>query len=182
MQIADGKKSFGLVSLLNHWIIGLAVIGLLTVGVILEGMPRGPEKAQLLALHKASGVVILALALWRISWRLRSGFPELAPDHPAWQRATAKAAHWFLMIAIIAMPASGLMWSLFAGRDVSMFGLFSIPAFASAPAIAETFEFIHRSLSKALIAVIAVHVGAALYHVMADTDRTIGRMFGMGTE
>lgn len=182
MQIADGKKTFGLISLLNHWVIGLAVIGLLTVGVILEGMPRGPEKAQLLGLHKASGVLVLGLALWRISWRLKSGFPAPAPDHPAWQRITAKATHWFLMAAIIAMPLSGLLWSLFAGRDVSMFGLFSIPAFTAAPEVAEIFQFAHRSLGKALIAAVALHVGAALYHVMADSDRTIGRMFGAGPE
>ncbi len=182
MQIADGKKTFGLVSLINHWVIGLAVVGLLTVGVILEGMPRGPEKSQLLGLHKASGVIVLGLALWRISWRLKSGFPAPAPDHPGWQRVAAKATHWFLMLAIIVMPLSGLLWSLFAGRDVSMFGLFSIPAFTAAPEVAETFQFVHRLLAKVLIAGIALHVSAALYHVMADTDRTIGRMFGMGSE
>ncbi|MHA7871415.1 MAG: cytochrome b [Hyphococcus sp.] len=177
MRMNDSKLGYGPVSMLNHWVIGLSVICLIIFGLTSAGMEPGPERAQIAGLHKASGVLVLLLAVWRVAWRLRQGFPEPSPDHPAWQIQSAKWMHWFLMIAIILMPLSGLFWSLTAGRPVSMFGVFEIPAMAKAPGVAEALQTFHRGFSKVLIAGIAIHALAGVYHAATDTGKSGGRMF-----
>lgn len=177
MKTGDSKIGYGLISMINHWLIGLAVFGLLIVGLTLTGMERGPEKAALAGMHKAGGVMILLFGLWRIGWRLKQGFPDPSPSHPAWQHRAAFLMHWFLMAAIVLMALSGMLWSLTAGRPISMFGLFEIPAFSPNEAAADFFQSFHRLFSKAFIAAIVLHVLAAIYHALTDFGKSGGRMF-----
>lgn len=178
MAVNDSKDGYGVVSMINHWVIGLSVIGLIIFGLTAEGMePRDPERLQIIAMHKAFGVTVLVLALWRLGWRLKQGFPPPAPNYPAWQINFARFMHWFLLIAIILMPLSGLLWSLFGGRDVSIFGLFAIPGFAENENLSDAFQAFHRMFSKALIAGIAIHAAAGVYHGITNFSKEGSRMF-----
>ena len=67
-------------------------------------------------IHKAVGVVVLGFALLRAAWRLIEGFPEAVGHSGAMQQTVAKATHWLLLIATLAMPISGLMMSLASGN------------------------------------------------------------------
>lgn len=179
MAARDTKTAYGLVSIANHWILAVAIIAMITVGLIVDGMDRSPERSQLLALHKATGVFVLALALWRVVWRLAQGFPGSVGHHSQFERVSAHISHWLLLALILIMPLSGLLWSLFNGRAVPVYGFFEIPAFARQEAIADLFETIHRLASKALIGVIGVHVLAAFKHHFIDRDATLKRMLGL---
>ncbi len=174
------RGTYGAVSILNHWVLAIAAIVMIFVGVTLEDMPRGDEKMALMALHKASGVIVLVLASWRLYWRVRNGFPPLAGDTPPWEALAAKAAHWFLLIALIVMPASGMIWSLFGDRAISIYGLFTIPALGDIELIAGIFRTIHHMLPKALMAVIVLHLLAALKRQFINGDGTLSRMLGIG--
>lgn len=35
-----------------HWIVAIAIIGMLAFGLYLEDLPRSPEKGELMGLHK----------------------------------------------------------------------------------------------------------------------------------
>lgn len=177
MQTSDSKSGYGIISMINHWTITIAVTALIIVGLTLTGMENSPEKTELRNLHKASGVLVLILAIWRTVWRLKEGFPDPSPDHPQWQIKTAKYMHWFLLFAVIAMPLSGLFWSLFAGRPVSVYGLFSIPALPANDGLSSFFEMFHRLFSKALIAGILIHSLAGAYHAFTTTGKGAMRMF-----
>lgn len=166
---------YGLVSIMNHWVLGVAALGLVAAGLAASGMERGPERSALIATHKAFGALMLLAGLWRIGWRLREGFP--APAHAGWRAGAATAMHWFLMAAIVVMAASGLLWSLNAGRPVSLFGIAEIPAFARNESLAETFETVHRLFSKAFIGAIALHIAGAVWTALAATGDEALRMF-----
>lgn len=177
-KAGDSEHGYGVVSMANHWIIGTAVIVVLFVGLLLAGMDGAdPRKGDLRNLHKFFGVIVLALALWRIVWRAWRGFPKAPPDHPRWRVRAATAMHWFLMIAIVAMPLSGLVWSLAGGRDVSVFDVISIPALPRNEGLADAAQSVHRLFSKALIAAIALHALAGIYAAATDAGRFAGRMF-----
>lgn len=177
MGTGDSKLGYGVISMLNHWIIGITVLCLIFFGLMSAGMDDSPERLRIITLHKPTGVLVLMLALWRVGWRLRQSFPEPSPDHPAWQVRAATWMHWFLMIAIIAMPISGILWTLTAGRPVSFFSLFEIPAMAEAPALSDALQSFHRMFSKFLIAVIVIHSLAGVYHAATDFGKSGGRMF-----
>lgn len=177
MRAGDSKNGYGVVSMLNHWLIGLMVIALIIFGLMSAGMGDDPQRREIIAMHKASGVIVLVLAFWRVAWRLRQGFPEPTEGHPKWQISAAAAMHWFLMIAIILMPLSGLLWSMFGGRDVSVFGIVTIPGLAENEGLSDAFQTFHRLFSKVLIAAILGHALVGIYQSSVDFGKSGGRMF-----
>jgi cytochrome b561 len=177
MKIADSKSGYGIVSMINHWGIALFVVGMLFVGFTLSGMDRGPEHNALLSKHKAAGAIILVLASWCLFWRLRQGFPATSAGHPQWQALAAKYVHWFLLIALVVMPASGILWSLSGGRAISFFGLFSVPPLGWLGPVKMVFVGIHRVTAYVLAGAIIVHALAGTYHVLTDFGKAGGRMF-----
>lgn len=91
----------------------------------------------------------------------------------------AKFTHWFLIIATIAMPISGIMFSLGLGYPVPVLGLFEIgPLPQKIPILADIGGDIHEYAGNSLIAVISLHIAGALKHHTIDKDGTLRRMLG----
>lgn len=177
-----GKPTtYDAVSRINHWIIAVAIIGMLASGLFLEfsGWPRS-ETRTISGLHRSFGVLVLIFGLWRVIWRLVQGFPDAIPGMPSWQATASKLAHWGLLAGIIIMPVSGIASSVFAGRPVSVFGWFRIPAQAEIPAIDAFASATHGFVGKALAVLVILHLLAALKHHFLDKDRTLTRMVAGG--
>lgn len=181
MQAMGKPTTYDAMSRINHWLIGLAIIGMLASGLFMEfsGLPRADIRT-VSGLHRSFGVLVLIFGLWRVVWRLVQGFPEAIPGMPSWQDTASKIAHWALLAGIIIMPVSGIASSVFAGRAVSVFGWFSIPAQAEIPAIDEFASATHGFVGRALAALVILHVLAALKHHFIDKDRTLTRMVSGG--
>ena len=175
------ETTYGTTSRINHWVIALAMIGLLGLGLYLEfgGLER-EAKGPLRDIHKAAGVLVLIFGAWRVTWRLLKGFPAAASSMPAWQEKASQLAHWVLLAGIILMPVSGLLGSLFSGRDVAVFGFFTIPAQTKIEWLQSLGHGVHSWFGKALAAVVVVHVVAALKHHIIDKDTTLQRMLRGG--
>ena len=164
-------------SRINHWIVALAMIGMLGLGLYLANLVSDKEtKGYLLSIHKSVGVLVLLYGTWRVVWRLRQGFPSPVASFPAWQERVSKLSHYGLLLCIVFMPFSGLMASLFADRAVDVFGLFTIPAIGDVKLIKSGFFTLHRLAGYGMVALIALHVAAALKHHFVDRDRTLVRM------
>lgn len=171
------ETSYGITSRINHWVIAIAMIGMLGLGLYLEfgGLER-EAKGPLMGIHKAVGVLVLIFGTWRVTWRLLHGFPEPASTLPSWQESASKVAHWVLLVGIILMPVSGLLSSLYGGRDVSVFGLFTLPAQEKIDWLKSLGGGVHSWFGKALAAVVVIHAAAALKHHFIDKDNTLSRM------
>ena len=161
-----------------HWLLALAMIGMLAFGLILEDMAKGETKSFLMWWHKGLGVAVLAFALWRLGWRLTQGFPVPMSKVPAWQEITEKITHWFLLLGTLFMPLSGIAMSLGKNRPIDVFGLFAIPAFGENEFLHEAGEVIHGLGGNLLIAAIILHVVGAVKHRIVDNDGTMERMAG----
>ncbi|WP_204115386.1 cytochrome b [Shimia biformata] len=167
-------------SRINHWVLAVMMIGMLVFGVYLhEFMPRGPEKAALIGVHKAVGVLIFFLALWRVGYRLVRGFlPDAAPM-ARWQSVSAKLAHWGLLASVVLMPLTGMLGSYFGARPVDVFGMFTMPAVEIANADpAGMFMGLHGGFAKLTIFLLLLHLAGALKHHLVDRDATLKRMLG----
>lgn len=81
-----------------------------------------------------------------------------------------------LLAGIILMPVSGLLGSLFNGRDVTVFGLFTIPALTKIEWLQALGHGAHSRFGKALAAVVVLHAAAALKHHFVDKATTLLRM------
>ncbi|MBA3479455.1 MAG: cytochrome b [Lautropia sp.] len=126
--------------------------------------------------HKLAGMTILIIVLWRLVYRTTRGVPAHEPTIEPWQRIVSRLNHWGLYALLIAAPIAGYIGiSLFPALD--FFGLFSLPAVvAPDKEAAKTVFDVHRILVLLLALLIAMHVGAALYHYLVRKDNVLGRM------
>ena len=127
--------------------------------------------------HKLLGLVILALVLARLAYRLTHGTPADEPTITGWQKAASHATHWSLYLLLILVPLVG--WygiSLYGARDV--FGIVPIPPLAGQDQAAATAVLMgHKVLAILTVALIAVHVGAAVVlHYIIRGDGVLARM------
>ena len=174
------SATYGAVSRLNHWLGALLFAGVISVGLYLaySGV-EGEERAPIMAMHRATGTVLLLFALWRVWWRIRQGFPAPLDGVPAWQVTASRVAHWGLIICMLAMPLSGVfLMSLLGGRPINIYGLFTIPPIMEIDGIRPIGRQIHGLVAYAFIALISLHILGALKHLLIDRDGTVQRMLG----
>ncbi len=179
MKFADTNRTFGMVSILNHWASAALIFILIGTGLTLEEMARGPEKFELVQLHKSFGTAFLALVVIRLAWRLTQGFPEPAAPASPWAARAARLWHLALLAVITALPLSGWIASSAAGHQVSFFGLAALPDLVGRDwALHEAAETVHGILGHLIVALIALHIVAAVKHHFWDRDQTLIRMLG----
>jgi len=169
--------TYGAISRLNHWIVTLGILGMLAAGFYLEfgGLTR-EERGPIMALHQATGTVLLLIIAWRVIWRIRQGFPAPVPGMPAWQVRAARATHWGLLAAMLIMPLSGVTMSLLGGHSIGLYGLAKIPPVADIETVHELGHTVHVYTAWVLAALVAVHVAAAFKHLLLDHDAALARM------
>ena len=174
----NGRDSYGLVSITFHWTLALAFVGLFALGVWMVGLSYyDPWYNDSLALHKAIGIVALALAVAKFGWRFADPRPGLAADLKRHERAGATAMHWVLNALILLVPASGYVISTSEGAGIDMFGLFEVPAIlATSEGLRDFAIDLHYYLAYGGIALVALHACAALKHHFIDRGSTLRRM------
>lgn len=158
-----------------HWLSALLIILALFAGLgALGDMPNTPEKAPMLATHMTMGLIILALTVTRLVVRFVSKKPAPATaGHPLLDKIGV-ATHWLLYLGALGMGLSGLgiasqsgIFPLLGGGEVSLPADFMVYP----PRIG------HGLVARLLLALIALHVGAALYHQFIRKDGLLGRMW-----
>ena len=157
-----------------HWLIATLIVANLGIGLL-----RGPLPAlgALMPAHKAIGLSVLALTLVRLGWRLTHPAPRLPATTPAWQKGSAHLVHAALYLLMLAMPVTG--WLLVSGAErhpLSWFGLFPVPYLPVSSAAADRADGAHLLLGWLMLALVALHVSAALYHRLILRDGVLGRM------
>ncbi|MBT3550840.1 MAG: cytochrome b [Rhodospirillaceae bacterium] len=177
MQLRDGIRNFGTVSIVNHWITALLIVAVFAVAILMDELPRGQLRSDMRALHNSLGIILLVLAATGISWRLISGFPESADNAGPWLRRITRAWHIGLLALIAAMPATGWVAADSGRRAIEFFGLFTMPdVIATNRGLHRAFEEVHVVVSYLLIPLLVVHILAALKHHYFDHDVTLTRM------
>ena len=178
MHWRNTRDSYGRGSILLHWLIAAIAIGLFALGtwmVELGYYDRWYRSAP--QLHKSVGVLLFALLLMRLAWRCAN--PRPRPIGSPLQARAAAAVHSLLYLLLLALSVSGYLISTADGRGVAVFELFRVPATLSGgQPQADAAGQVHRLLGYALMAVSALHAGAALKHHFFDHDRTLKRMLG----
>ena len=176
--------SWGSVARALHWLVALLIVVLAVVGWIMKGLPTSPTKLQVYALHKSTGLTVLALVIARLLWRLYDKTrPAPPPGMPAWQVHAAAVTHALFYLAILAMPVSGWLFNSASNFPLRWFGLFAVPALSGPdPALKAAAGFAHWFVFWCIAALFTVHVAAALDHHYRIHDDVLRRMgFGGGT-
>lgn len=170
-------KAYSRTAVVLHWILAILLATMIALGLYMTNLPRNtPERSWFFNLHKSLGLVTAGIILVRVAWRLRFKPPTLDGLMPTWQVAAAKASHGLLYTCMLVMPLTGYLGSAFNKYGVKFFGL-PLPRWAwDAKPLRETFATAHQWTAKLFIALIVIHVIAALYHATRH-DRVFGRVW-----
>ena len=167
------------VSITLHWIIALLALAQLALGWWMIGIPKDPPgpRASWFNLHKSIGLTIGALMLLRLGWRIRHPAPPLPASIPSWQKKAAHTSHVLLYACLILQPLWGYLGSSFTRYPIKYFGL-TVPHWGwDAPQLKDLFSALHLATAWLLTAVLAVHVAAALKHLLVERDGVFQRMW-----
>lgn len=168
-------------SILLHWIMAIGLIGLIAVGIYMEGLPFSPSKLKLYNWHKWVGVIALALVVLRLLWRFIRPAPALPAQMlstmPRWQQWAHTFTHVGLYALMFAVPLLGMAYSSAAGYPVVLFGLWPLPSLVAADAqLAQTLKGAHALAAWAMLVLVVLHVAGALKHQLIDRDGLMQRM------
>ena len=162
-----------------HWITAAVVVAQVAVGFTFNRLyEQGtPERAEFFAWHKTLGALILILALIRLAVRLMNPPPPYPSDFPKWERFLAVWNHRLFYILLIALPLTGLAAVSGRAEDGTvplLFGL-SLPAIPGVPRENE-FGEVHEILVWTTLALVVLHVSAALYNQFGSSTNVADRM------
>lgn len=161
--------------------MAVLILAMLFVGVAMVASVT--LRPTLLALHRPIGIALLVLAVLRLVHRLRRRVPDLPRDLPPWQRAAAHASHVALYALMLAMPLVGWAMVSAAGNPVTLWPGLDLPPIASHdPAVYSVLRLAHAWLARALLAVILLHLAAALHHAWVRRDGVFAGMVTGGRQ
>lgn len=151
-----------------HWILALLILGQIAFGWYLQSVERGtPDRTIFVNMHKSFGMLLGLLILFRSWWRLTHRAPPLPAARPAWEHTAAHISHWALYACMLIMPLSGYLASNFSRWGVNFFNSVLLPPWGVENAAIYGFlNTTHVITSYVLVALIAVHVLAALRHLL----------------
>lgn len=154
-----------------HWLAALAIMFLLFTGsLVLADLPNTAQKIGNLRIHMIVGALAGLLVIARIVLRKRLPAPP-----PVKGQKLAKIGHMALNLVVLLLVISGAVLMLISGGFDAVFGNGMLPeSFKQFPP-----RRIHGLASRLAMALIAIHVLAALYHQLVVKDRLLGRM-GLG--
>lgn len=162
---------------LFHWSTALLIAAMFVLGWLAVTYPMSPAKIELFNLHKSLGLFILAWTLLRLGWRITHETPPLPVDIPRAERRAAHLAHAALYVLIIAMPFSGWVINSAADFPLKWFGLFRVPQIVGPnEGLQDIAELVHFTLSWTILAVLALHIVAALRHHFVMKNEVLLRM------
>ncbi|KQN74660.1 cytochrome b/b6 domain-containing protein [Devosia sp. Leaf64] len=175
MPLKSNADRYGSVAIAIHWGTAVLIIALFVTGLQAASQTNEATKITLLRAHIPLVIGVLVLTALRIVWRLLADRgPNPPPDEPAWRRRLAQVVHVGLYVVVIIAAASGIAVVVISGALPSIIGGTSLPELAIGLPRA-----MHGIVPRLMLALLALHVGAALYHQFVLRDRLLARM-GLG--
>lgn len=189
MTARNTDLRYGSVAMTFHWVIAISVLANLVVGFGMHEIPRDhPNVMIAYNIHKSIGLTVLTLSILRLAWRLMNPQPPLPASLNPLLKVAAHVSHFLLYVLMIGTPLTGWIMSSSGKRifpvDFFALGLFDLPpiAFLANMSLEDRAPFRafghdgHMILIWCFIALIPIHVGAALYHHFVRKDQVLKRM------
>ncbi|MGE0485886.1 MAG: cytochrome b [Gammaproteobacteria bacterium] len=178
MQWGNSANRYGVVTKSLHWLTALLILGLIWLGWYMVDLSYFDRwYTESLTWHRVLGLLVFALGVATLAWRLVSPSPPSVPTLKPWERALGTAMHHLLFLMVFAIPVSGYLVSTSAGKSIDVFGWFVVPALVDVDSTLRDIAIeVHYYLAYSTAALVTMHAGAALKHQFFDRDGTLARM------
>lgn len=170
---------YGTTARMLHWLVAALILAMIPVGLLMvqDGLDRSLGDALYL-FHKNVGSLLIVIIALRLVWRLTHPPAPLPATMPDWQRRVAGLSHLALYGLMVVMPLSGYVRVRAGGFPIEGLDALGLPTLVprSKP-LADAASSLHELAAWALMAVLALHVGAALHHALIRRDGVWARMW-----
>ena len=170
------RLQYGTTAKVFHWLIVALLFVQYLIGWLMPDIHRGMKPGAAMTFHVSFGLLVLILIVLRFAWRL---IHPVAPESSLlpWQRLSSEAVHWLLYALVLATTVTGWLFASFRGWSMSLFYLVPMPMLAADNATAgKTINGLHQAMEWALLAMIGIHIAAAMVHIFIYRNRVMQRM------
>ncbi|MBU6449303.1 MAG: cytochrome b [Rhodospirillales bacterium] len=170
-----GITSHDRLTIILHWLTALLVVVQFLLAEFWGYFPR-PVHSLMIVTHMSFGLVLTALLVLRLGWRLRPGH-TFFDDGTALLHTAARLTHWLLYALLAAVVAFGFLTRWTDNKPLSFFGLLiPSPLGSFSRATGHFVDQIHDYLAWAIIILAGVHAAASLLHHFYLKDGVLRRM------
>jgi superoxide oxidase len=160
-----------------HWFTLVLIAGAFIVVWASHNAATKEQQTFLLQLHRSLGVTVFALTLFRLAWRWHARIPKLPADLPAIQKLAARVTEHVLYALMLVQPILGILHVNARGRRVDLYLLGTLsPIVGPDKILARQTIAAHELVAYVLLAVIALHACAALFHHFVRRDDVLNAM------
>jgi cytochrome b561 len=160
-----------------HWTTAVLLFALWVGAHFIDSFPAGPGRVPARSLHITFGVIVMALTVFRIYWRVSDGTRFADPSNLG--RTLAKSVHVILYALILITVTLGIanVWV----RGDSIFGLVHIPKFCNYDDAArkllknQVFEW-HELAANLVLSLGIGHGFIGLWHRVVMKDNVLDRI------
>ena len=170
------QLKYGTTAKVFHWAIVALLAVQLPLGWLMPDIKRGMTPGSAMSLHISIGITILALIVLRLVWRVTH---PVAPESslPNWQRLSSELVHWLLYLVVLATTLSGWLFESVRGWTISLYGIVPLPRLVEKEsAVGRALGELHSTMTWVLVALVSLHILAALVHLLIYRDRIMQRM------
>jgi cytochrome b561 len=174
MPVAQSK--YGTTAKLFHWAIVALIAFQLPLGWLMPDIKRGMTPGSAMSLHISIGITVLVVIVLRLIWRVTH---PVAPESylPGWQRLSSELVHWLLYLVVLATTLSGWLFESARGWTISLYGIVPLPRLVEEGSpVGHALGDLHSTMMWVLVALVSVHILAALVHLFIYRDRVMQRM------
>lgn len=174
----ENAGQYGSVAKATHWIMAALVVAQFVVGWVMPEIERGTKPEFWINLHLSLGAALILFIVFRVVWRLTHRPPPMVSSMRPWEKWGAGITHTLLYVLLIVMPVTGWAAASVRGWPVTLFGLLRLPMLLpEGTKVGFEAGDVHCDiLSWVLLALIGLHVLAALYHRFVRRDAVLARM------
>lgn len=181
MPLRNTAHRYGWISIFLHWLMAIGVFALAALGLWMTDLTYySTYYTSAPFWHKSIGLLLAALLVLRLGWRLANLKLEAVPGHKPWEIALSACVHLLLYLLLGIIVMSGYLISTAKGQGISLFGWFEVPALVTGlPEQADRAGAVHYWMAMGVLGLVALHALGAFKHHLLDRDETLRRMLGM---
>jgi cytochrome b561 len=173
MRLMSTTERFGGIAIAFHWVSAALLAVLLGSGFAAAATLHPIAKVGILRVHVLLGIALLALTLARVVWWRFDRKPPPLSAMPRLQERAAKVVHVLFYVLILGMTATGIGTLALSGAGRHIFGAATGP-------LPDLWKYQprleHWIGARVLLVLLAVHIGAALYHHAIRGDGLLRRI------
>ena len=194
----DSIQRYNKVAIILHLVVGVFIVAMFGLGWYMSELPKDMPKVPSLdlfdlglytlqfaepvtartfyfGLHKSLGVTVFALILFRLFWRLTHAAPAFPATMKEWEKKLAEWTHKALYLLILAVPLTGVVMAVFSKYGLLWFGV-RLSQGLDNEGLRQVFKEAHEVAGVILLALIGLHVVAAIKHQVVDKDDLLKRI------